>query len=114
MGLIKSGMKYGSLIYIANKAGKVYTDNHQQQQQPQQSAAIPPQQTRDISGYQHQPWCNGRCDQHCNDAAMYASNNGLSITSAPAGGEADAYYNAGNAAPVSNFGGNALPQYSKQ
>ncbi|KAK4609186.1 hypothetical protein CLAFUW4_14325 [Fulvia fulva] len=75
MGLIKSGMKYGSLAYIANQAGKAiggYSQSHQQQQ-PQQAGrpALYARhgQFRDASGYLHQSWCNGRCGQRCMDAA---------------------------------------------
>ncbi|KAK4499558.1 hypothetical protein PRZ48_010075 [Zasmidium cellare] len=75
MGLIKSGIKWGSIGYIAHQGFKAVDSNkqsHQQQPMPQQPPVYYPQQGqqgqqfRDVSGYLHQSWCNGQCGHHCN------------------------------------------------
>ncbi|KAF2164339.1 hypothetical protein M409DRAFT_25218 [Zasmidium cellare ATCC 36951] len=79
MGLIKSGIKWGTIGYVAHQGFKAVGENkqsHQQQQQAPLPRDQPPsyypqqgqqgQRFQDASGYLHQSWCNGQCGHHCN------------------------------------------------
>ena len=58
---------------MANQGIKAY-DKHKQAKAGQQQ---PPQypQYRDVTGYLHQPWCNGQCNCQCNGNAGHAIRN---------------------------------------
>lgn len=98
--LLKQGIKYGSLAYVAHEAGKVLSSRREKSPAP---APIPapaqqPNQHHDASGYLHQSWCNGQCSQHCNLAQN--STAGTSVRA----GEAEMYYNNGNQSTAAQEG----------
>ncbi|KAF7186614.1 hypothetical protein HII31_12023 [Pseudocercospora fuligena] len=73
MGLVKQGIKYGSLAYVAHEAGQAISSRRSpkpnEQQQPPAPAPVGYQQNcqyRDANGYLHQSWCSGACNSQCN------------------------------------------------
>ena len=72
MPLLRQGMKYGSLAYVAHEAGKAVSSHRDKSPAPVPAPPQQPNQYRDASGYLHQSWCNASCGQHCN----VAQNNG--------------------------------------
>lgn len=74
MGLIKTGMKYGALAYVANQAGKAFSSHEDKKQQSQSRSQSPearaPQHPWEVpvyedNGYVHQRWCSGQCEHQC-------------------------------------------------
>lgn len=72
MGLIKSGIKYGALAYVASQASKAFASHEEKKQEPRSSSPEtraprglwePP--VYEDNGYVHQRWCSGECGHQC-------------------------------------------------
>lgn len=72
MGLIKSGIKYGALAYVASQASKAFASHEEKQvntisQPPEARAPRGPWEppAYEENGYVHQRWCSGECGHQC-------------------------------------------------
>jgi len=85
MGLIKTGLKYGALAYVASEVGKAFSSHEDKKQQSRshgeekqshsqsrsQSPEVrAPQHPWEVpvyeeNGYVHQRWCSGECGREC-------------------------------------------------
>lgn len=85
MGIIKSAITAGTTYAIANKGLKAYNEHEKTKSQTQQRVSPQPQfqqspsgpyqpisssRSADGSAYQHQPYCNGQCNEQCHGNAM--------------------------------------------
>lgn len=94
MGLIKTGIKYGSLYAISKQALNTLDNKNQQNQHPSQQQQA--SSSRNFASwdtcYVHQQWCNGHCEGGCN---------GQQAAALMEGGQPPAYYSGpGNDRPV--------------